>query len=53
MQPKESDSRYHFILSMVKSVLRIIGFIGLLFKDFELTAVLLLAAEVVGIAEEL
>lgn len=53
MQPKESNSKYHFMVSMLKSGLRMVGFIALLFESFETAAVLLMTAEIAGIAEEL
>ena len=53
MQPKESKSKKHFWFSMAKSVLRIFGCWCLFFHDFGGTAVLLAAAEGLGIVEEL
>ena len=52
MQPKESNSKYHFRISMLKSAFRMLGFIALLFSNFESAALLLMTAEIAGIAEE-
>ena len=57
MQPKESKSNHHFIISMIKSGVRIVGYIGLIlaFDNILLTGggLLLIAAEVLGILEEM
>jgi len=52
MQPKESKSNKHFRYSMIKSIIRIAGYICLGYKDFVGAAVLLTVAEGLGIAEE-
>ena len=52
MQPKESKSNKHFWFSMAKSVLRLFGCLCLFFDDVVGAAVLLAAAEGLGIIEE-
>lgn len=52
MQPKESKSKRHFILSLIKSVTRIFSGISLLFGYMHLAGLLLILAEFLGIAEE-
>lgn len=52
MQPKESKSTRHFIFSMMKSFLRIIGCVCLGHRDFIGAAMLLAVAEGLGIVEE-
>ena len=51
-QPKESKSNKHFRYSMIKSFIRIVGFVCLGYKDFVGAAILLTVAEGLGIAEE-
>ena len=53
MELKESTSNKHFRLSMWKSGVRIIGCVCLVFGDIVGAAILLMIAEVIGIAEEL
>ena len=53
MQPKESKSKKHFQISMIKSVIRLFGCWMLFFGDVVATAALLAAAEILGIVEEL
>jgi hypothetical protein len=53
MQVKESKTNSHFWLSMVKSGIRMLGAVAIMFQDFELGGLLILLAEIVGIAEEL
>lgn len=53
MQPKESNSSTHFYISLVKSGFRIGAGITLCLGDLMLAGVLLIIAEVLGIAEEI
>ena len=53
MQPKESKSKSHFWFSMIKSVIRIIAGVGLIYQDFEFAGLGFILAEILGIAEEL
>jgi hypothetical protein len=53
MQEKESKTNTHFRISIVKSLLRIAGCYALFTLNFPLTAILLCAAEILGIAEEI
>jgi hypothetical protein len=52
MQPKESKTNKHFRLSMVKSLIRIIGFGEIFFDNIGSGAILLIIAEIIGIFEE-
>ena len=57
MQPKESKSNHHFTISMIKSFVRILGYIGIILA-FDSTLLnfggcFLIAAEVLGILEEM
>ena len=57
MQPKESKSNHHFTISMIKSFVRILGYIGLILAFdnslFSFSGYFLIAAEVLGIMEEM
>jgi len=53
MQEKESKTNWHFRVSLTKSLLRIGAGFALCYDDFILTGILLIAAEVLGIVEEL
>ena len=53
MEPRESKSTRHFNLSMVKSVIRIIAFSMLALTHMWSAGILLIIAELLGIAEEL
>lgn len=53
MEKKESKTSKHFWFSMIKSFLRFVGFFVLAYQDFVGAAVLLSAAEILGIVEEL
>lgn len=53
MQEKESKTNWHFRVSLTKSLLRIGAGFALCYDDFILTGILLIAAEVLGIIEEL
>ena len=52
MPPKESKTNRHFWFSMVKSFLRIVGCWVLTYDDLGGAAILLGAAELLGIIEE-
>ena len=49
---KLPDPKKHLIASLIKSVVRILGYFAL-FYDINLAAVLLIISEAVGIGEEL
>ena len=53
MQEKESKSKQHFYTSLTKSGVRIIAGLTLCYGDLLLTGLLLIAAEILGIVEEL
>ena len=56
MQPKESKSNWHFRISIVKSVIRILAGLTLMYADqwyFNAAGGLLIGAEILGILEEL
>ena len=56
MQPKESKTNWHFTISIIKSVVRIMAGITLLFpNEWYLNAAggMLIGAEILGIVEEL
>ena len=53
MQEKESKTNWHFRISLVKSVLRMCAGVYLILGDVVLAGSLLIAAEVLGIVEEL
>jgi len=52
-QVKESKTKQHFYTSLAKSVVRIGAGIALCYGDLVLTGALLIAAEVLGVIEEL
>ena len=52
MQPKESKSTKHFYFSIVKSIFRIFGFGYLVYGDVAGAGIILILAEILGIAEE-
>ena len=52
-QPKESNSKSHFYISLFKSVLRLTACYFLFNEQFGNTAITLGLAEVLGIVEEL
>lgn len=52
IQPKESKSKSHFYFSMIKSVMRIIGFGFLIGQQFLIAGFILILAEGLGIIEE-
>ena len=53
MQEKESKTNWHFRISLVKSVLRMCAGVYLILGDVVPAGCLLIAAEVLGIVEEL
>lgn len=53
MQPKESNSKTHFYISLVKSGFRVGAGIRLFYGDFMSAGALLIIAEALGIAEEI
>ena len=53
MQPKESKSKKHFIISLIKSAVRIAAGIDLALGNIWYAGVLLVVAELLGIIEEL
>jgi hypothetical protein len=52
MQPKESKSTKHFYTSIAKSILRIFGCGYLVYGDVAGAGIVLILAEILGIAEE-
>ena len=48
---KKQDHKYHTLISWLKSIIRIIGYIILLF-DLTLGVFILIFAEIIGIVEE-
>lgn len=53
MQPKESNSKTHFYISLIKSGFRIGAGFTLLYGDLMSAGTLLIIAEVLGVAEEI
>ena len=53
MQVKESKTKQHFYTSLAKSVVRIAAGIALCYGDLILAGAILIAAEILGIVEEL
>lgn len=53
IQPKESNSKSHFYISIVKSGLRFGACYALFFEQFGNAAILFAVAEMLGIAEEI
>lgn len=56
MQPKESKSHWHFTISLIKSGIRILAGIALLYANdwyFLAAGGMLIVAEILGIVEEL
>lgn len=53
MQPKESKSNRHFIVSLIKSAIRIAAGIDLALGAIWYAGMLLVIAEILGIIEEL
>ena len=52
MQPKESNSSWHFWVSFTKSCIRIFAGFAILSSDLILGGISLIAAEALGIIEE-
>lgn len=53
MQPQESKSSWHFWISFTKSCIRIFGALTLIAGNLVAAGLCLVAAEVLGILEEL
>ena len=56
VQPKESKSSKHFKFSMAKSAIRLAGYLCMVLSGIQIIVIagwLLIAAEVLGIAEEM
>ena len=53
MQPKESKSKTHFYISLIKSGIRFGAGFRLFYGDYMSAAVLIILAEVLGVAEEI
>ena len=53
IQPKESNSKSHFYISLFKSVLRLVACYFLFNEQFGNSAITFALAEVLGIVEEL
>ena len=49
---KHPDPKKHLIASLIKSIIRILGY-GALWYDISIAATLLILSEVVGIGEEM
>jgi hypothetical protein len=47
------ENKWHLIWSIIKSIIRILGFGFLIFWYLEIAGMLLILAEVIGIIEEL
>ena len=52
LQEKASSAKTHFIISFVKSIIRLIGCAALYYGYIPLAALLIGGAELLGIAEE-
>jgi len=52
MELKESKTNKHFIFSLIKSIIRITGFVFLIDQQFITTGIILTLAELLGIIEE-
>ena len=53
MQKKESKTNWHFRISLIKSVIRIMAGVSLFNEQLVFAGLLLIIAEILGIAEEL
>jgi hypothetical protein len=53
MQPKESNTNWHFKISVFKSILRIVAGIGLMSEYMVTAGCFFIVAEILGIIEEL
>jgi hypothetical protein len=52
MQEKESKTNWHFRISLIKSVIRIMAGVSLFNEQLVFAGLLLIIAEILGIAEE-
>ena len=52
IQPKD-PSKNHFNVSMIKSAVRILAFLFLIYGSFIMAGLLVIAAEILGVVEEL
>jgi hypothetical protein len=52
MQEKESKTNWHFRISLIKSIVRIMAGVSLLNDQLVFAGLLLIIAEILGIAEE-
>jgi len=53
MQEKESKTNWHFRISLIKSIIRIMAGVSLFNEQLVFAGLLLIIAEILGIAEEL
>ena len=53
MQPKESNTNWHFRISVFKSILRIVAGIALMSEHMVAAGCFFIVAEILGIIEEL
>jgi hypothetical protein len=53
MQQKESKKNWHFRISLLKSVLRILAGLALILSDITVSGILFIGAELFGVLEEL
>lgn len=53
MEPKESKTNKHFTISLIKSAVRIAAGTALVLQHIWYAGVLLIVAEILGVAEEL
>jgi hypothetical protein len=52
MQEKESKTNWHFRISLIKSIIRIMAGVSLFNEQLVFAGLLLIIAEILGIAEE-
>ena len=52
LQEKASSAKTHFVISFIKSIIRLIGCSALYYGHIPLAALLIGGAELLGIAEE-
>lgn len=52
IEPKESNSKHHFYFSIIKSLLRILGYSFLFSSYIQIAGFVLIFAEFLGILEE-
>ena len=53
MQQKESKTKWHFRISLLKSGLRILAGLALILSDITVSGILFIGAELFGVLEEL